>query len=116
MDRDGAPRPLAADRRSLMRRYAELAAWAVLVGLAVLAVLFVNRLGFAGLAVLGLLTLVVCTQVALDQDVPTWGEHVFRERLAPGARRTAGPDLRFFRRCGLFLTVVGVAGFVWQTL
>ncbi len=97
----------------MAQRWLNLVAWGVLLGVAGLALLFVDRLGFAGLAVVGLLTLVVCTRMTLDADVPTWGEHVFRERLAPGARRGVMPDLRLFKWGGVLLTVVGVAGFFW---
>ena len=96
-----------------MGRVGNWLAGAVLVALAALAVLAVNRLGFAGLVALGLLALLVCTMATLNEDVPTWGEHVFRARMERRGS-PAGPDLGFYRWCGVVLTATGVAGFVWQ--
>ena len=97
-----------------MGRWGNLVAWGVLIALGAGAVLFVNRLGFVGLAVLGLLTLLVCSRVAMDDDMPSWGEHVFRERM--GRPKAPGPDLRFFQLCGAGLATVGALGFAWQVL
>ena len=96
-----------------MVRFANWLAGLVLVALAALAVLAVNWLGFAGLVVLGLLALLVCTMATLNEDVPTWSEHVFRARMERRGS-AAGPDMGFYRWCGVVLTAVGVAGFVWQ--
>ena len=105
---------------------ANAAAWLVLGGLAVGAVLVANRLGFVGLVLLGGLTWLVCMRASLDQKVPTWGVEVFRasmehprsveERAAAYAdhQATLSP-LRFYGRCGALLAAVGAIGFVWQT-
>ena len=104
---------------------AECLAWAALLVLAGAALLIVNRLGFLGLGLLGLLTWFVCTMMALNEDVPTWGEHVFRARMTQRARGASRdgpardsarfvPDVVFYRRCGMGLAAAGAAGFVWQ--
>lgn len=89
------------------------------------AVVMADVLGFMGLLILGSATWLVCARAEMDQDTPTWGTEVFRARLD----RTSSPEqraamlderraftspLRFYRWCGIFLTIVGLAGFVWQ--
>lgn len=106
---------------------ANAVAWIVLLGLAVLAVLIANRLGFAGLFLLGAGTWFVCTIADLDQDAPTYGVETFRRRLNTGGsaeqraaaaaeRQAAVGPLRFYRRCGMALAIVGAAGFTWQQI
>lgn len=104
-----------------------VAAWAVIVVLACGAVLLVARLGPFGLILLGLLTLLVCTRIGLDQDTPTWGPQVFKARMTSNAspeqraaaheeRQASLSPLRFYRWCGIILVVAGAAGFTWQQL
>ncbi len=104
---------------------ANIAAWAGIIGLACGAVVMVTRLGPVGLVLLGLLTLFICTRLSLDQDAPTWGTEVFKARMANHKspeqraamveeRRAAVSPLRFYRWCGVLLTVAGAAGFAWQ--
>jgi len=104
---------------------ANVAAWAGNIGLACGAVVMVTRLGSLGLVLLGLLTLFVCTRFSLDQDAPTWGTEVFKARMANHKspeqraamveeRQAAVSPLRFYRWCGILLTVARAAGFVWQ--
>lgn len=106
-------------------RAANVAALAVLGGLAAAAVVLVTYLGPFGLVLLGLLTLLVCTQFALDETAPTWGTEVFRAGMAEGnspeqraalaeARRAALSPARFYRGCGAVLVVAGLAGVAWQ--
>jgi hypothetical protein len=106
---------------------ANAAAWAVIIGLVAVAFGFVAILGPFGLAVLGLLTLFICTQFQLHENTPTGGTEVFRAGMAshgsPEQRaamledqRPALSALRLFRWCGIVLLVAGVAGFAWQQL
>ena len=106
-------------------RAANLAASLVLIALAVLAVLLANRLGFAGLFILGVGTLLVCTLSILDEDGSTASPSLLRARMArprtpeeSAARATERAanlaPLRLYRGCGLLLTVVGALGFAWQ--
>ena len=90
-------------------RTLELVAKAVLVGLGVLAVLVVARLGFLGLVLAGVAVILVCTLTTLNDDVPTWGVEVFRARMQ---RRRAEQlmGLAFYRWCGIVLLAVGVLG------
>jgi hypothetical protein len=98
----------------------------VLLVLIAMAFVMVQVLGPAGLIVLGLITLFICTQYHLNDDVPVAGTEVFRARQAnrfsPEQRaamheekRVSLSPLRFYRWCGIALLVAGVAGFVWQT-
>lgn len=100
-------------------------AWAVLIALAGGAAIMVTWLGPFGLVLLGLFTLLACTAIALDQDVPTWGADVFRARMdqarsperraaISAERHAALASLRFYRWCGLILVIAGVAGSAWQ--
>jgi uncharacterized membrane protein YdcZ (DUF606 family) len=102
-------------------------AWIVLIGLIAVAFVMVEILGPFGLVLLGLLTLFICTQYDLNDDVPAWGTEVFRARMArrgsPEQRAALREEkrenmspLRFYRWCGVVLLVAGVAGFVWQQL
>ena len=87
--------------------------------------LVTQRLGFAGLFLLGGVTWLVCTRASLDQAVPTWGVHVFRAgmerprsmeaRAAAAAEHAAAlSPLRFYGRCGAVLAAIGAAGFGWE--
>ncbi len=100
-------------------------AWLVIVGLIGLALLAADRLGFLGLLLLGLMTWLVCTLVALDEAAPTWGAEVFRSRMSgsgsPEQRAAACAEhdaalspVRFYRWCGIALVAVGAAGLAWQ--
>ena len=104
---------------------ANAAAWGVIVLLVGAAVLIVNRLGFVGLLLLGSATWLVCIRAKLDQDIPAWGTEVFKVRMdgrrSPEQqaamleeRRAFTSPLRFYRRCGMVLTAIGAAGFIWQ--
>jgi uncharacterized membrane protein YdcZ (DUF606 family) len=106
---------------------ANVFAWIVLIGLIAVAFVMVEILGPFGLVLLGLLTLFVCTQYHLNDDVPAWGTEVFRARMASRGspeqraamreeKRVNMSPLRFYRWCGVVLLVAGVAGFVWQQL
>jgi hypothetical protein len=104
---------------------ANAAAWAVLAVLIAVAFVTVNLLGPAGLVILGLSVLFVCTAVSLYEDAPTWGTEVFKARIAgrglPEQRaamldekRASLSPIRFYRWCGVVLVVAGAAGFIWQ--
>jgi hypothetical protein len=106
---------------------ADVAAWVVLIGLIAVAFVMVVILGPFGLILLGLFTLFVCTSIDLGEDVPTWGTEVFKARMlsrgSPEQRaamleekQQAIAPLRFYRWCGVVLTVAGIAGFAWQQL
>ena len=82
-------------------------------------------LGFMGLLILGMITWLVCVLADLNQDTPTWGTEVFKARMGSHGspeqraamleeRRAFVSPLRFYRWCGVFLAVIGFAGFVWQ--
>jgi hypothetical protein len=111
--------------RSTAGEIANALAWAVLLVLVGVAILIADWLGFAGLFILGMLTWVICVQVELGDDTPTASIAVFRARMArersPERRAAARAErqvrlspLPFYRWCGIGLTVVGAAGFVWQ--
>ena len=101
-------------------------AWVLFLALFALAVVAVDRLGFVGLFILGLVTWLVCLRAGLDNDNPGYGtmrsllqrpasELSPEQREARYAeRQTAMLPLRFFGRCGMVLTAIGVAGFAWQ--
>lgn len=104
---------------------ANAAAWGVIVLLIGAAVLVANRLGFMGLLLLGSAAWLVCVRAELDQNTSTWGTEVFKtrmnERRSPEQhaamledRRAFVSPLRFYRRCGMILAVIGAAGFIWQ--
>jgi hypothetical protein len=104
---------------------ANVFAWAILIVLIAVAFVMVQILGPFGLVVLGLLTLFVCTQYDLNDDVPSWGTHVFSARMtdrgSPEQRAALREEkranlspLRFYRWCGVVLLVAGLAGFAWQ--
>jgi hypothetical protein len=106
---------------------ANAAAWAVLAGLIGLAFVLVVVLGPFGLILLGLITLVICTSVELQEDTPTWGVEVFKARIARARtpeqhaaktleRQIALQPIRFYRWCGVVMLLAGVAGFLWQSL
>jgi hypothetical protein len=106
---------------------ANAVAWAVLIGLICVSFVMVVILGPFGLILFGLLTLFVCTSVALRETMPIGSVAVpeartARERTpeqrAAMAEDRAGMDapLRFCRWCGVVLLVAGVAGFAWQRL
>jgi hypothetical protein len=103
-------------------KIANAMAWAVLLVLACVAILIADLLGFFGLLILGMLTWMICVQVELGDDTPTASTAVFRARMAPerSPERRAGAladrhlrlsPLRFYRWCGIALTVIGAAGF-----
>jgi hypothetical protein len=111
--------------RSTAGEIANALAWAVLLVLVGVAILIADRLGFAGLFILGMLTWVICTQVELGDETPTASIAVFRARMAPERspeRRAAAQTERqvrlsplpFYRWCGVALTGIGAVGFVWQ--
>ncbi len=111
--------------RSTAEEIANALAWAALLVLAGVAILIADRLGFAALFILGMLTWVICVQVELGDDTPTASTAVFRARMAPERspeRRAAAQaerqvrlsPLPFYRWCGIGLTVIGAAGFAWQ--
>jgi len=67
----------------------------------------------------------VCVRAEMNDDVPTSGTHALRARLeATGTpeqraavaaeRRGFVSPLRFYGRCGMALTAVGVLGLVWE--
>jgi hypothetical protein len=111
--------------RSRAGMVANGAAWAVVLALACAAVLVANRLGFAGLFLLGSATWLVCTRAALDRAVPSWGVAVFRaaaetarspeeREAAAAARQQELAPLRFYGRCGAALAAIGALGVAWQ--
>ena len=102
---------MCSRHRDRRLRKLNLLAWLVLAGLGVVAAVAAARLGFVGLVIVGLAVLLVCTLATLNDDVPTWGEHVFRARLEAG--RSDPPDLGFYRWCGLGVLLVGVVGLAW---
>lgn len=104
---------------------ANLLAWGVFAGLIAAALAVVDRLGFVGLAVLGLLTWLICLRAAMAEATPTWSAETLRaamqqsvrpeERAALDAERRATLlPLRFYARCGMALTAIGVAGVAWE--
>ncbi len=104
---------------------ANAAAWAVIFGLIGAAIVVADVLGFLGLLILGAMTWLVCVRAEMDQDAPTWGAEVFRARMKGGGspeqraamleeRHAFLSPLHLCRRGGMFLTVVGLAGFIWQ--
>ena len=104
---------------------ANAAAWAVLAVLIAVVFVTVNLLGPAGLVLLGLFVLFICTAMNLYEDTPTWGTEVFKARIAShgspeqrsamfDAKRASLSPIRFCRRCGVVLVVAGAAGFIWQ--
>jgi hypothetical protein len=106
---------------------ANAAAWAVLAVVIAVAFVTVNLLGPAGIAILGLFVLFICTAVNLYEDAPSWGTEVFKARIASHGspeqraamideKRASLSPLRFYRWCGVVLVVAGAAGFTWQQL
>jgi len=104
---------------------ANAAAWIVILALICGAVVMAAVLGFVGLLILGGMTWLVCVRAEMDQDTPTWGAEVFRARMGGQGspeqraamleeRRAFVSPLRFYRRCGIVLAVIGAAGFIWQ--
>lgn len=104
---------------------ANAAAWAVIFGLIGVAIVMADVLGFIGLLILGAVTWLVCVRAEMDQDAPTWGTEVFKARMKGGSspeQRAAMLEeqhaftspLRLYRRSGMFLTFVGLFGFIWQ--
>ena len=90
-------------------------AWLAIFALAAAAVVAVRAYGFAGLAVLGAATWLVCVLAELDEDAPTWGTHVFRARMeAPPTRPDLVSPFRFYGRCGMLLFAVGALGLAAQ--
>jgi UPF0716 family protein affecting phage T7 exclusion len=108
-----------------MLRFANTLAWAAIVVLIAVAILVANRLGFAGLLVLGLLTAFVCGHAELQDDIPAAGTAIFKARMERGrspeerhAKAEEGrsfiSSLRFFKWCGVGLAMIGLIGFVLQ--
>ncbi len=106
------------------RSVANALAWLAFLGLAVLALILVMLLGPLGLILLGLLTLFICSQFTLNDAAPTYGTAVFQARMArPSSpeqqaaehahRQAARSPLRFYRWCGILLTIAGAA-LAWQ--
>jgi len=100
-------------------------AWAVVLVLACVAIPVADLLGFVGVFILGLLAWVICTHAELDDDTPIASTAAFRARLSPerspehraaalAGRRLRLSPLRFYRWCGIALTVIGAAGFAWK--
>ena len=121
------PRP---SRSPSPRSIANTIAWLALIALAALAalaVVIVLRLGPLGLVLLGLMTLFVCSQFSLSDEAPTWGTEVFKARMSrpmsleqraamQAERQSALSPLRFYRWCGVLLTVAGALAFAWQQM
>jgi hypothetical protein len=87
--------------------------------------LVANRLGFAGLLVLGLLTAFICGHAELQDDLPAAGTALFRARMerprSPEERHARAEEgrafvssLRFYKWCGIRLAAIGLAGFAFQ--
>ncbi|MBP0494934.1 hypothetical protein [Roseomonas indoligenes] len=100
-------------------------AWGVLGLLFCASVAMVTVLGFVGLLLLGGLTTLVCVLAELNQDTPTWGIGVFKARMDSSGspeqraamladRQTLTSPIRFYRRCGLALVGLGIAGAIFQ--
>ncbi len=98
-------------------------AWAAIALLIAAALAVANRLGFAGLLVLGLLTAFVCGHAELQNDIPAAGTAIFQARmdrrhaadeLRGRAKEESGfiASLRFFKWCGLGLALTGLIGFI----
>ncbi len=108
-----------------MLRFANTLAWVAIAALIAIALAVANRLGFAGLLVLGLLTAFVCGHAELQNDIPAAGTAIFKARMdrprspeEEQARKDEGHNfislLRFFKWCGLGLAAIGLLGFVLQ--
>jgi hypothetical protein len=108
-----------------MLRFANTLAWVAIAALIAVALVVANRLGFAGLLVLGLLTAFVCGHAELQNDIPAAGTAIFKARMdrprSPEDRHARADEgrsfmssLRFFKWCGLGLAVIGLVGFVLQ--
>jgi hypothetical protein len=100
-------------------------AWAVLIGLVPVVIVMVMILGPFGLVILGLITLFICTSLALNDEVPIRNAEIFRTRFDRAAspesraalheeKRIRLAPLRFYRWCGVGLIAAGLAGFAWQ--
>jgi hypothetical protein len=116
-----------ADMRFAASQIVNAVAWAVLIGLILVAFVMVQVLGPFGLVILGLTTLLVCTSLNLHDDTPTWGIAVFQARIAPRGspeqraamldeKRNRLQPLHFYRWCGVVLIAAGIAGLIWQRL
>jgi len=112
-------------RRGLAAEIGNAVAWAAVLVLAAVAILVAYLLGFFGLAMLGLFTWMICTHMQLDDDTPAASAAIFRARMRPvrspeqsaaarAERQARISPLGFYRRCGIALTAIGVAGFLWQ--
>jgi hypothetical protein len=100
-------------------------AWAFVLVLAAVAILIAYLLGFFGLVILGLFTWLICTHLELEDDTPVSSPAIYRARLqqartpeqraaATADRQTRLSPLRFYRLCGIALTVIGAGGWAWQ--
>ena len=100
-------------------------AWVGIFLLIAFAFALVQRLGFPGVLILGLLTTLICLRAELSEDVLTWGRASFEARMASGrsveewaaaaeVRARAVSPLRYYRACGFVLIVAGLAGTILQ--
>lgn len=108
-----------------MRRLPNVVAWAAIVVLIAAAIAIADRLGFAGLLILGLLTTFVCGHAELQDDIPAAGIEIFKARMdnprSPEERQAKAEEgrsfiasLRYFKWCGVALAVIGLVGFASQ--
>ena len=111
--------------RPAPRHALNLLASVLLLLLFAVAVIVTDRLGFFGLVLLGLLVWFVCLRAAQNDATPTWGVRTFQAQLNPAsspeeraARRAEQAafvmPLRFYGRCGMALTAIGLAGIAAQ--
>jgi hypothetical protein len=99
-------------------------AWVGIFTLIGVAIVIVDVFGFVGLILLGLMTAFTCVSAELGEDVPTAGVELFKSHMGGGTpeqraamleeKRGFVAPLRFYKWCGMFLIIVGVAGFIWQ--
>jgi hypothetical protein len=108
-----------------MLPFANALSWAAVAVLIAIALAVANRLGFAGLLILGLLTAVICARAELSDDVPAAGTAIFKARMdqprSPEQRHAKAEEgrsfvssLQFFKWCGVALAAIGLVGFVVQ--
>ena len=113
--------------RSRAAEFVNALAWALVLILAAFAILVAYLLGFVGLLILGLLTWLICTDLELGDATPAASVAVFRALMEPSRapeqraaeqaeRRARLSPLPFYRWCGIALTIIGAAGFLWQRL
>ena len=97
-------------------------AWAAFGLIFAAAVVMADVLGFLGLFIIGAITWMVCVRAGQD-DNPDWQTSARRAAAAEQPEQRAARlsswqaalhPIRFFARCGMALTAVGAAGFLWQ--